>query len=166
MIIFFACFLLSFSISCTSKATDSSEEMTPQSSSNNAIEGIYEVSQVTCGGEIVPINVSAVVTFDDNSYLEEWSFLGAECTMTLDGTTDVSEDQLTIVDVEMSCSDTCDAEGITCHTEPCSSDQTYQINLEGDELWMYFTQQGDEFACGPCGEGVESSYLLTRTGDP
>ena len=164
-------------LSCSSKNTETntdtstehehtSENTTETSTEYEAISGVYEVSQVTCGGEVVPLSVYALVTFDDQSYLEEWSFTGAECTMTLEGTLSLEDDALTLLDVELSCSDSCEAENIPCHNEPCSSEQVYQYSVDGDELLMSFTQEGDEFSCGPCGDGVESTYLLTWLAEP
>ena len=154
---------LSTLFSCASKEAETGAH-SPADTEDTSISGVYEVSQVTCAGEVVPLSVTATVTFDGTDYLEEWAFPGLECSMTLEGTMNVSETELTIVDVELSCDSVCESEGMTCHSEPCSSDQTYQYNVDGDELLMSFTQAGDEFACGPCGDGVESSYLLVRTG--
>ena len=134
-------------------------------STSNAItdiSGAYEVTQVTCGGEEESISVTAIVTFDQNSYLEEWSFEGSECKISLAGRLDQSAETLTLVDVMVSCNDVCTAQGIPCHSDPCSNDQEYQYNLQDSELLMSFTQNGDEFACGPCGNGVDGTYLLTR----
>ena len=126
------------------------------------LSGTYGVTTVTCGGEEQSISVIATVTFDQNTYLEEWSFENSECTTTLSGRLEQSEESLTLVDVMVSCNDACTAAGIPCHSDPCSSDQVYQYNLDNGALLMSFTQSGDEFSCGPCGDGVEGTYLLTR----
>ena len=37
----------------------------------DGIIGLYDVIQMFCAGEVVPIGVSAIVTFHDNDYFEE-----------------------------------------------------------------------------------------------
>ena len=61
----------------------------------------------------------------------------------------------------MTCAAACDSLGF-CDPTHCTADQTYQYTRTGDELLLAFTQQGDEFSCGPCGDGVASSYLLAE----
>ena len=127
---------------------------------------MYTLTEVTCAGRPDEVSVDVTVTFDDDAYLEEWAFPGLECTMALSGTAQADETSLSIVDVELSCSEACATEGVPCHDEPCSSDQIYQYSWNGDELLLSFTQAGDEFTCGPCGDGVESTYTMLRVGDP
>lgn len=125
------------------------------------LSGIYNVETVTCGGEVVPIRVTATVTFDDTSYLEEWVLAESDCEVTFAGTLESTETEVTLRDVEVSCAEACDAIGF-CDATHCSADQVYQYTRTGDELLLSFTQQGDEFSCGPCGDGIASTYLLAE----
>jgi len=159
MYLFYFFYTIFFACSTNEGDSGTSEK---QNTSYDFIAGVYDVTQVTCSGEVVPISVSAQVTFENNNYLEEWSFPQSECKMSLEGTTNVEDDRLTILDVELSCNDSCETDGITCHDAPCSVDQIYQYNFDENDMIMSFTQQGDEFSCGPCGNGIESTYTLSR----
>lgn len=126
---------------------------------DDGYSGVYDVDTVTCGGEVQTVMVTAKVIFDGSSYLEEWTLPNSECEVTLTGTVESTDAQLTIRDVEVTCAEACEPLGF-CDPTHCTSDQTYQITKTGDELLMSFTQQGDQFSCGPCGDGIAGSYLL------
>ena len=158
----------------TSAATDaaSSDVSVPDASVPDAsvpdaepgedlLSGVYNVETVTCAGQTIPLMVSAKVTFDGTSYLENWTLAGSECEVTFAGTVESTSEDVTLRDVEVTCAEECTAIGF-CDPTHCSSDQTYRYSRTGDELLLSFTQQGDEFSCGPCGEGVASTYLLAE----
>ena len=151
---------------CADKTDPSPDDDSGAPNVSSPIDGVYDVAAVTCEGEAVGVSVDAVVTFYGDRYLEEWAFPGQACTMSLEGTARLDGSALTLVDVAVSCAAACADEGITCHDEPCSADQTYETALDGDALLMSFTQRGDEFSCGVCGDGVDGTYLLERTSDP
>jgi hypothetical protein len=140
-------------------AADSGTDATASDSGVDPITGVYNVETVTCGGEAVPIMVTATVTFDGASYLEEWTLPESDCQVTFRGTLESMDAQITLRDVEVTCAAACDAIGF-CDPTHCTADQTYQYTRTGDELLLSFTQAGDEFSCGPCGDGVASTYLL------
>lgn len=134
---------------------------TDAGATEDLLSGVYNVETVTCGGETVPIRVTATVTFDETSYLEEWVLEGSDCEVTFAGALVSTDEEVTLQDVEVTCAEACDAIGF-CDPTHCSADQVYQYTRSGDELLLSFTQQGDEFSCGPCGEGVASTYLLAE----
>jgi hypothetical protein len=105
--------------------------------------------------------VTATVTFDDTSYLEEWVLEGSDCEVTFAGTLESMDLVVTLRDVEVTCAEACDAIGF-CDATHCSADQVCQYTRTGDELLFSFAQQGEEFSCGPCGDGVASTYLLAE----
>ncbi len=123
------------------------------------LSGVYNVTTVTCAGQEVPLMVTATVTFDGDDYLEEWTLPNSACEVTLAGSVESNSEQLTLTDVVVTCGDACADLGF-CDPTHCSSDQTYQYTRTSAELLLSFTQQGDEFSCGPCGDGVASTYLL------
>ncbi len=161
-------FLFAFSIGCgdddtateDAAADTTSDDTAADATPEDLLSGIYNVETVTCGGEVTPIMVTAKVTFDGASYLEEWTFADNDCEVTLAGTVESTGDEVTLVDVDVTCGAAC---GAFCDPTHCSADQVYQYTRTGDELLLSFTQQGDEFSCGPCGDGVASTYLLRET---
>lgn len=123
------------------------------------LSGVYNVEAVTCNGVDEALGVVATVTFDGTSYLEEWEFPSGDCELSLAGTVASTEDQVTLEDVVVSCNGGCPPD--LC-AEHCSVDQVYDYARDGDELLLSFTQNGTEDACGPCGDGVPTTYLLVE----
>jgi len=136
---------------------DTATELSPA----DRLAGVYDVQEVTCSGAVIPIDVTATVTFEGTTYLEEWTFPKGACEVRLDGTLSATEEQLTLEDVAVSCTKACATSGF-CDPTPCPVDQVYDYTLDGDELLMSFTQVGAEHACGPCGDGTPTTYLLVR----
>jgi len=148
---------LSLSFACGSDDSNTSDaSVTPVDN----LSGVYNVETVTCAGVVEPISVVATVTFNEASYLEEWEFANSDCELSLDGTVVSTDTQVTLEDVGVTCTGDCPP--AICNT-PCPTDQIYQYTRTGDELLLSFTQQGEEAACGPCGDGVASTYLLVET---
>ena len=153
------------SVEQSTDETSPPDTSTEESTDVALLSGVYDVSTVTCDGKEVPISVIATVTFDGTSYLEEWTFPGAECEVALDGTVEATDTELTLRDVAVTCAKACETDGF-CDPTPCPTDQVYQYTLDGSELLLSFTQQGSEHACGPCGDGVPGTYLLIRSATP
>lgn len=65
----------------------------------------YDVDGVACDGKQVSVTVTATVTFDESSYVEHWTFPEGECEVTLDGSVDATDTELTLEDVMVTCTD-------------------------------------------------------------
>jgi len=148
---------LSLSFGCNSGESKSPDDAAVSPVDN--LSGVYNVETVTCNGVVEPISVVATVTFDKTSYLEEWEFANTDCELSLAGTVVATDAEVTLEDVGVTCTGNCPP--AICNT-PCPIDQIYQYTRTGNELLLSFTQQGDEVACGPCGDGVPSTYLLVE----
>ncbi len=150
--------LILFLVACNSSVPADSDTAEP----SELLAGTYDVDGVTCDGDEVSVTVTATVTFDESSYVEHWTFPEAECEVTLDGSVDATDTELTLEDVMVTCADACETDGF-CDPTPCPIDQVYTYTIDGDTLLLSFTQRGSEHACGPCGDGVPTTYSLVSS---